>query len=676
MKGVLPRLRLVSASAALACVLLFSSSIEAAPRALVPEDFYRIVEVLDPQISPDGQWIAYVATRNDREADESRSALWTVRWDGAERVQLTSSLKDVSSPRWSPDGRTLAFVATPAGAERTALMLLDRRGGEPTVAAALPGDIDTYAWSPDGHQIVAVVSGDGETEAAPKVPKPIVIKARHFKQDEIGYLPEGFRKRLYLIDPARHGAAPLTTDADVMESAPTWSPDGKQIAYVRTRELGPDPDGMEDIVRVPATAGGAPQVMRRIYAPVRQHLEWTADQQSFLFLQGLEARLSAYTSDALMVATPVDGAARPVAPALDRAVTSYALEPGTADVLAIVEDDGSSYPARLSLKSGAVGRLVAGPSTTTGLSAGGTHIAITLATDRMAPEVHALDPGGPRKLSGHNDALLGEVALGVVDDVRFKSPDGAEIHGLVTKPANFVAGRRYPTVLWIHGGPSGEDEHSLIFDRYPLQFERQMLAAQGYVVLAVNYRGSSGRGAVFQRSIAADWCHHEVEDLRAGVDHLIREGIADPERLGIGGWSYGGILTDCTIASDSRFKAAVSGAGSANQLSMLGSDEYVQQYVNEIGTPWKSTALWLKVSYAYFHADRIRTPTLFLGGEKDFNVPIAGGEQMYEALRVLGVPAELVVYPGQYHLFARPSYIVDRATRVRDWYARYLKSGS
>ena len=225
----------------------------------------------------------------------------------------------------------------------------------------------------------------------------------------------------------------------------------------------------------------------------------------------------------------------------------------------------------------------------------------------------------------------------------------------------------------VHGGPNGQDEHSLLLDGYPLQFERQFLAAQGYVVLAINYRGSSGRGAQFQQAIFADWCHHEVEDLRAGVDQTIARGIADPDRLGVGGWSYGGILTDCVIARDPRFRAAVSGAGSANQLSMFGSDQYLLQYVNEMGPPWRNTDLWLKVSDAFFHADRIVTPTLFLGGQNDFNVPIAGGEQMYQALRTLGVPAQLVVYPEQFHIFTRPSFIVDRARRVREWYARYLK---
>ena len=168
-------------------------------------------------------------------------------------------------------------------------------------------------------------------------------------------------------------------------------------------------------------------------------------------------------------------------------------------------------------------------------------------------------------------------------------------------------------------------------------------------MLAVNYRGSSGRGEAYQKAIFADWGNKEVVDLLAAVDWAVASGLADPDRLGIGGWSYGGILTDYTIATDPRFKAAVSGASSALQLSMYGTDQYVVQYDNEMGPPWKSQDLWLKVSYPFFHADRIKTPTLFMGGDKDFNVPIVGVEQMYQALRGMNVDTQLIVYPGQLH---------------------------
>jgi dipeptidyl aminopeptidase/acylaminoacyl peptidase len=307
------------------------------------------------------------------------------------------------------------------------------------------------------------------------------------------------------------------------------------------------------------------------------------------------------------------------------------------------------------------------------VDSGGGHTAAEAATDTAAPEIYAVENGELRKLTAHNDALLAELQLGAVEDIGFKSKDGAEIHGMMVKPPSYEAGKKYPTVLWIHGGPNGQDDHSIEFSLYPLQFERQLLAAQGYVVLAINYRGSSGRGAEFTKSIFADWGNKEVADLLAGIDYAVQKGIADPERLGIGGWSYGGILTDYTIASDPRFKVAISGAGSANQISMYGSDQYILQYNNELGPPWKSQDLWVKLSYPFFHADRIHTPTLFMGGEKDFNVPIIGSEQMFQALRTLGVPTQLVVYPGQFHLFTRPSYQYDRLQRYLAWYEKYLK---
>jgi dipeptidyl aminopeptidase/acylaminoacyl peptidase len=218
-----------------------------------------------------------------------------------------------------------------------------------------------------------------------------------------------------------------------------------------------------------------------------------------------------------------------------------------------------------------------------------------------------------------------------------------------------------------------QDDHSLPFNIYPLQVERQLFAAHGYVVLAINYRGSSGRGAEFTRSIWADWGNKEVADLLGGIDYAVSSGIADPQRLGVGGWSYGGMLTDYTIASDSRFKAAISGAGIGNELAMYGSDQYILQYNNEIGPPWKNLDAWIKISYPFFHADRIHTPTLFLGGQSDFNVPIGGGEQMYQALRTLGIPTQLVIYPGQFHLFTRPSYIHDRMQRYFAWFDTYLQ---
>jgi dipeptidyl aminopeptidase/acylaminoacyl peptidase len=638
-----------------------------AHRTLVPDDFYRVEDVSEPQVSPDGAWVAYVVTSNDRAADEARSAIWMVSWDGRQDLALTAAAEGTDKPRWSPDGRYLAFLATPAGSEKAQIMLLDRRGGNARQLTSVAGDIGVYAWAPDGKRLVLTMV-TGESGGGPK---PIVIDALHFKQDEEGYLRSGSGRHLYLFDVDANRLDPLTTGAQFNEDLPAWSPDGRLIAFVRTHEKGADPDGREDIAVIEPVPGAAARLVVRPFAPNNQKLAWSPDGSAIGYLQGIEPKFNAYMQDRLALVPAAGGAARSLTDKLDRAVMSYVFAADGKSIAITVEDDGTAYPARIDLASGSITReAAAAPSVVSALSAGAGHTALLQTDDKALNEVFALEDGKLRKLTAHNDAWLAELQLGTVEDIRFKSPDGTDVHGLMVKPPDFVQGKRYPTVLWIHGGPNGQDEHSLVLDGY--QYEPQMFAAKGFVVLRANYRGGSGRGLAYAKAIYADWGHKEVIDLLAGVDHLVALGIADKDRLGIGGWSYGGILTDYTIASDSRFKAAISGAGSANQLATYGSDEYVLQYNNELGPPWRNAALWLKVSYPFYHADRIRTPTLFMGGDKDFNVPIVGGEQMYQALRTLGVPAQLVVYPGQHHVFTRPSFVVDLAQRMSGWLDRYM----
>jgi dipeptidyl aminopeptidase/acylaminoacyl peptidase len=333
-------------------------------------------------------------------------------------------------------------------------------------------------------------------------------------------------------------------------------------------------------------------------------------------------------------------------------------------------DDRSQYPARVSVANGRLERLVTAKSVVTAPSAGSDGaLAVLAATATEPPEVAALEPSQPgklRRLSHQNDGWLKNVILGTTEEFTSISKDGTEVHGVLVKPPTFNASQKYPTLLRIHGGPNGQDEHAF-------SFEREIFAANGYVVVAVNYRGSNGRGAAFQKAIFADWGGKEVVDLLGAMDHVQKLPYVDANRLGIGGWSYGGILTDYAIATDGRFKAATSGAGSALQLSMYGVDQYITQYEQEIGPPWKSPDLWIKISYPFFHADRIKTPTLFVVGEKDFNVPASGSEQMYQALKSLGVDTQLVIYPGQFHGITTPTYKIDRLQRYLDWYGKYLK---
>ncbi len=638
-----------------------------AGRPFAPDDFFRVHEVTDPRVSPDGLWVAYIVSSNEREGDEAQTVLWMTSWDGTQHIQLTNPPEGAEKPRWSPDGRYLAFLSTPSGADAGQIKLLDRRGGEARTLTNVKGDIRELAWSPDGKRLVLSMD-QGELDGPNK---PIVIESWHFKQDEDGYLRAGQRRHLYVLDVGSQRLDPLTSDPGYNEDLPVWSPDAREIAFVRTKDAGGDRDGRADIDIMEARPGATPRTIVRPYAPNAQRLDWTPDGARLTYLAGLEPRLNAYIQDRLFVIPAAGGTARSLTDKLDRAVMSYALQSDSTVTIA-VEDDCTIYPASLDLASGELQRAVApGPFTVSAITAGGGHTALLLSNDHALNEVYALENSQLRKLTAHNEALLAELSLGAVEQLRFNSKDGTDIHALLTKPPLPEAGRKYPLLLWIHGGPNGQDEHELAFDGY--QFEPPMFAARGFLVLRVNYRGGSGRGAAFARAILADWGHKEVEDLLAGVNYLIARGVADPARMAVGGWSYGGILTDYTIASDTRFKAAISGAGSANQISMFGVDEYILQYDAELGPPWKDTSRWLKVSYPFFHADRIHTPTLFLGGSKDFNVPIAGGEQMYEALRTLGVPTQLVIYPDQHHIISRPSFLKDLGERVSNWLGRYVQ---
>ncbi len=654
-----------------------AASGQPAKRAITLDDLFKIKGVGDPQRSPDGKWVAYTVGTVDVEKDKRDTDLWMVGWDGGEEIRLTSSPDGESTPRWSPDGRYLAFLASRGTEEEKKIgaqvWLLDRRGGEALRLTEIKGGVGGYAWSPDGKRLVLVVSEQDPADEPEKMEgwkrkakPPVVIDRYHFKQDRAGYL-KTLGTHLWLFDMASRKAEQLTFGPYV-DGSPAWSPDGGRIVFASNR--GPDPDRNPDsnVFVVEAKPGAEVKRLTSNETPDGGRPAWSPDGRWIAFLFGDEPKYSAYGLSKLAVVPSAGGVAKVLTATLDRPVSGPLLwSADGASLLFLAEDDRESFAGRVPAGGGPVERLTTGRRTVSNISLGPDG-AITLlagtATD--VGEVQALENGNLRRLTRQNDALFAGLELGVTEPFSSKSKDGTVVNSLLVKPASYVPGKLYPLLLRIHGGPNGQDDWSF-------SFEREFFAAQGYVVLAVNYRGSSGRGSAFQKAIFGDWGRKEVMDLLGAVDQAVALKIADPGRLGIGGWSYGGILTDYTIATDTRFKAAVSGAGSALQLSMYGSDQYVRQYELEIGVPWRALDRWIRVSYPFFQADRIKTPTLFMGGEKDFNVPIIGGEQMYQALKSLGVETQLVVYPGQFHGITTPSYNKDRFERNLAWYDKYLK---
>jgi len=637
-----------------------------ARRGFQTSDLYRLKTVRDPRISPDGEWVAYTVTQPDSAKDKSNTDVWMARWDGSRNLRLTSSADGESSPRWSPDNRYLAFTSgrgddNKLGAQ---IWLLDRAGGEAQKLTSIRGGVSSYAWAPDGKRIVVVSKETDPDTTTKKTPKPIVIDRYQFKQDGDGYLDDK-KDQLWLVDVATGKAEQLTTGPwDVAD--PHWSPDGTRIAFVSNRTPDPDRSTNDDIWIIEAKPGATPVAVTT--SPSRDwEPRWSPDGRFIAYTAWRDPKYYFYNLERVMVIPATGGAPREIAPTLDRNLGNYTWTADGKALHALLEDDQAVHLVRVDVASGGLTRLLEGRRAVSAFSVAPNGRVAILDGDGARPnEVLAIDGAAPRSLSKQNDEWLAGIALGTYRDISGKAPDGTTINAVMVTPVGYQAGTRVPAFLYIHGGPTAQSQHDF-------NTTAQLFAANGYAVVMPNYRGSTGRGEAFTRAIYADWGGLEVVDVLATIDEAVRLGVADPDRLVIGGWSYGGITTNYTITRDQRFKAAISGAGSSMQLSMYGSDQYVYQYETELGQPWKNPEAWMKVSYPFFQADRITTPTLFMVGEKDFNVPAAGSEQMYQALKSQGKETQLVIYPGQFHGITVPSYLVDRWQRWLDWANRYTR---
>ena len=643
-----------------------------APRKVITiDDILGMHRISDLACAPDGRQAAYVVGVLDAKADKYQAAIWLADLGGGAPVQLTSEEESAGSVAFSPDGKSISFVAKRGKDEHAQIWLLNRRGGEARRLTEVKGEIDSYRWSPDSRKILITMT-DPEPEAPkddPKRPRPVVVDDVAFKRDMVGFVTAEGHSHLHVFDIAAKTMTQITPSGLTDESAAEWSPDGRQIAYIADHNVDAASPATQWLHVIAPQAGAAPKLVAKLMSANGQTLIWSADSASITHLVGDVPKVNQYNQPHLAQTVVATGQTKAL-PGMIGAYVQRPVDLGGGRIGAILAEDRREVAVIID-PAGGVTRLGDGKLAVAEqceASDAKAPRAVIASGDDSLPEVYALAGKTMRALTAHNAAMSARIAWAPVQDFAAKASDGSEVHGMLTLPAGYVKGNTYPTVLWIHGGPTAQDAHET-------DTVRQWISANGYAVLAVNYRGSSGRGEDYARVIAADWGNKEVLDLYAATDFAVAQGIADPAKLAVGGWSYGGILTDFLIVRDNRFKAAFSGAGEGNIFALFGVDQYIQQYAQEVGHPWENPDLWLKLSEPLLHADRIKTPTLFMGGIADDNVPLIGGQQLYQALKLTGVPTRLVGYPDTFHGITRPSFQRDRLERIVDWYGRYLGVG-
>ncbi len=653
-------------------------------RLFQPEDIHRIKDVGDIAISPDGEWVAYSVESTNIDKDETSSDLFMVNWNASTRIQLTHT-EDSSegSPRFSPDGKYLAFITSRTDGKgeesddpkaKSQVWLFNRSGGEAKRLTELEGGVSSFEWSPDSHRLV-MVSMDPEEKAnkdddedAPShdTPKPIVINRYQFKQDRVGYLGNRYQ-RLYLFNIETSEVISLTPGA-YDSTQPAWGPNSDIIAFTSKRQGDPDRHDNSDIYVIEAIENATARQLTTWEGPDFSPA-FSPNGKQIAYLQGGPPMYAGY--DPAQLAVISVGGGTPALPTseLNRYVSSPQWSPDGKKLYLVIEEDRVNSVSSVAISSGKIKSVYPGkssPGAVYSYAVGRNGVVAVASFGQRPAEIYRASDGSA--LSDHNQAMRDSIEWATVEGLDSISEDGTAIGSMLLKPPGFKEGVKYPMIAYIHGGPVGQD-------RFEFDVTAQALAAQGYLVVNPNYRGSNGRGREFSRAIYADWGNLEIQDIHSAVDKLVEDGLADPERLGIGGWSYGGMSTNYAIATDTRFSAAASGAGIANMLAGYGTDQYISQYENEVGLPWESIDIYLKISYPFYQADRIKTPTLFMCGEKDFNVPLINSEQMYQALRSLNVPTKLIIYPGQFHGLSKPSYNQDRLERLIDWYGQYLANG-
>ena len=661
-------------AAALVLALSAAAHVAAETRVLRAEDSLSLQAVADPQLAPDGKHVAFAITTVEGK-EKRRSAIWIAPADGARPPRaLTSGALSSTSPRWSPDGRALAFLSTRPEAgnkesEKSQVHILSLDGGEARRVTSVAEGIRTFAWSPDGTRLVCV----GRVAPAKDEGFDRTDSRRYtgisYKYDGQGW-DDGKRSHLFVVDVAT-GEARQITNGDFNHTDPAWSPDGTRLAFVSDRDSkGTDYEGRHSDVWVLPAAGGDP--MR-----ISDHAEadwdpvWSPDGKEIAFF----GSLTEGDHPKVYLAPAAGGAPSRVASArLDLLPSDLQWE---VDGALHMEANwkGERHLFRLDLGTQEVAAVTRGPRTLSQFDVSGKAGLIAYrAEDPTHPNdvfVASLTGGSERRITSVNEKFLEGAALPALEAVRWKGADGWDIAGYLMRPVGWEAGRKYPMVMWVHGGPNGMHGWQWFFDA-------DVLAGRGYAVFLPNPRGSSGYGAAFQRSVANEWGGKAYTDLMAGVDAMLAANPwIDGGRLGVVGLSYGGFMTNWIVGHTTRFKAAVTIAGLVNMVSAQGTRDAAYNHRRDFGgTVFEQYQKYWDTSPLKYVA-QVKTPTLVLHGEADHRVPLSQGEEWFRALKVHGVTTELVVFPRGSHNFratGEPRQVVETLNWQLLWFDRFLQA--
>ena len=648
------------ASTCVALLVAGAPSLALAQRVATVDDLLRIAAVSDPQLSPDGTTVAYVVTRADFDENVQNSDIWQVPTRGGEPVQLTRHVKADTSPRWSPDGTTLAFLSTRTG--KAQIHLLDARGGEARALTSHKESVSAFEWAPDGSAL-AFTSVDPRSEDQEKR-----VKDRWVPR----VVGEDLRLTVLWTADAETGAIAKVTDGTRHVTGFDWSPDSRRLVVSSAASSDLVEAETADLFVVSRSGGDE----RRLggFSSAESQPRWSPDGAKVLFTSRGDREGTAWNSQvyAIDVAT---GDITPLVEGFDENPSRVQWAADSRQVYFV-----GTQKTQRHLFDGGGRALTHGRQVISDYSFDKTHQ--TVAYVREAPGEPAdvfVAPvsrlGEARRLTTHNPAVA-DLALGTQEVIRWTNSAGQEVEGILVTPVGYAPGTKVPLIVVIHGGPAGVDTDGFIGRKsaYPVQ----VYAGLGYASLLVNYRGSTGYGEAWRRGNVGSLGGAEHDDIESGVDALIARGVADPDRLGYSGWSYGGHMTYWAVTHTTRYKAASSGAGATNLISMYGQTDiphfYTKTYFGK--APWDDFDFYVKHS-SFFKVGQVQTPTLIQYGENDARVPVPQGLEFHRALKERGVPSQLVIYPGQAHGILEPRFQQDLLQRNVDWFTRWIpRSGA